>query len=178
VLEERGEDPTEAYARADAECYPAEFRAGRDAALELVVELVRDGDGPVLDVATGRGGLLGRLVASGSSRPLIATDVSPHVLRRTERRIPGPRYVVAMHLFYDTSDEVNRTAARELGLEELLVRESALAAFADAGWSVSVEYERDVLAAPTPTSALVPEVGIDGLPVHEARATWCVLRAT
>ena len=221
VLEERWGDPTDAFARADEECYPPEFRAARDAALELVVELVCGGDGPVLDVATGRGVLLERLAASGTSRPLIATDVSPHVLRRTERRIPGPRYVVAdahalpfaageiatlvshvglmnvqrgrellgelrrvggalvaTHLFYGADDEANRAAARELGLEELLVRESALAAFADAGWDVAVEYERDVPAAPTPVSALIPGVGIDGLPVQGTRASWCVLRAT
>jgi hypothetical protein len=221
VLEERGGDPAEAYARADEECYPPDFRAARDAAMELVADRVQTGDGPVLDVATGRGGLLERLAASGTARPLIATDVSRHVLRRTERRIPGPRYVVAdahslpfaggeiatlvshvgllnvqrgaellaelrrvggellaTHLFYGADDEANRAAARELGLEELLVRQSAFAAFADAGWSVVVEYECEVLASPTPESALIPGFRIDGLPAQETRATWCVLRAT
>lgn len=221
VLEERGGDPAEAYARADEECYPPEFRAARDAALELVVELVQAGDGPVLDVATGRGGLLGRLAESGTARPLIATDVSPHVLRRTERRIPGPQYVVAdahslpfadcematvvthlglgnvprgrellrelrrvgrelvaTHLLFPEDDEANRVAAREAGLEELLTRGPTLAAFSDTGWEVAIVYEREVHASPTPESALLPGVRIDGLPVRETRANWCVLRAT
>lgn len=220
VLEERGGDPTDAYARADRECYPEEFRAARDATLDHVVELVRGGDGTVLDVATGRGTLL-RLLAAATTRPLVASDVSEHVLRATERRIPGPRYVAAdarslpfvhgeiativthvglmnvprgpdmlrelrrvgrelaaTHYFYPPDDDENRQAARELGLEDLLVRDSALAAFAAAGWDVVVEEEREVEAAPTPESAVNPGVRIDGLPVRATRVTWCVLRAT
>ncbi len=219
VLEERGGDPAEAYARADRECYPEEFRAARDGALDRVVELVR-ADGTVLDVATGRGTLL-RLLAAATTRPLVASDVSEHVLRATERRVPGLRYVaadarslpfadgeiatlvthvglmnvprgpevlrelrrvgrelLATHYFYPADDDENRRAARELGLEDLLVRDAALAAFADAGWDVAVEAEREVDAVPTPKSALIPGVGIDGLPVRETRVTWCVLRAT
>jgi hypothetical protein len=55
---------------------------------------------------------------------------------------------------------------------------STLAAFAAAGWDVVVEAEREVDAVPTPESALIPGVRIDGLPVRETRVTWCVLRAT
>jgi hypothetical protein len=220
VLEERGQDAAAAYRAADEKCYSAEFRAARDDALERVVELAQRRDDLLVDVATGRGGLLTRLVA-GTSRPLVATDVSPHVLRATERRLPGPRYVVAdacslpfddgeagtlvthvglanvpggrrllrelrrvgheliaTHVFYPANDQANRTAARELGLEELLVRETALPAFAAAGWKVAVEYEREMKAEPTPASALIPELRIDGLPVAATRITWCVLRAT
>jgi len=220
VLEERGEEAAAAHRAADEKCYSAEVRAARDGALERVVELAERRDGLLVDVATGRGGLLTRLLA-GSSRPLVATDVSPHVLRATERRLPGPRYVVAdacslpfgdgeaatlvthvglanvpggrrllrelrrvgqeliaTHVFYPTDDEVNRAAARELGLEELLVRDTALPAFASEGWEVAVEYEREVKAEPTPSSALVPGVGIDSLPIQTTQTTWCVLRAT
>jgi SAM-dependent methyltransferase len=220
VLSERGGDPTEAYARADRECYPNEFRAARDATLERVVELVRDGEGTVLDVATGRGTLLG-LLAAATTRPLVASDRSEHILRATARNIPGPRYVaadarslpfadgeiatlvthvglmnvprgpellgelrrvgrelVATHYFYPPDDDENRQAAREYGLEDLLVRDSALATFAATGWDVTVEEEREVEAVPTPESALIPGVRIDGLPVRETRVTWCVLRAS
>jgi len=220
VLSERGEDAAAAYRAADEKCYAAEFRAARDGALDRVVELVQRGDGLLVDVATGRGGLLTRLVA-GTSRPLVATDVSPHVLRATERRLPGPRYVVAdacslpfddgevetlvthvglanvpggrrllhelrrvgreliaTHVFYPADDEANRAAARKAGLEDLLVRDAALQAFAAEGWEVAVEYESDVQAEPTPVSAIVPGVGIDGLPVEATHVTWCVLRAT
>jgi hypothetical protein len=88
------------------------------------------------------------------------------------------RELVATHLFYPVEDEANRSAARELELEDLLVREPTRAAFADAGWELSLEYECEVPASPTPESALVPGVRIDGLPVCDTRATWCVLRAT
>lgn len=220
VLEERGGDVAEAYERADLECYGPEFRAARDAALARVVELASRGEGLVVDVATGRGRLL-ELLAAGVSRPLAATDVSAHVLRATERRVPGPRYLVAdahslpfadgevatlvthvglanvprassllgelrrvagellaTHLFYPADDEANREAARELELEDLLVRGPTETAFAEAGWDPSLEYECEVPASPTPESALVPGVRIDGLPVRDTRVTWCVLRAT
>jgi hypothetical protein len=220
VLEERGEDAVAAYRAADERCYSAELRAARDGALERVVELAQRRDGLLVDVATGRGGLLSRLVGA-TSRPLVATDVSPHVLRATERRLPGPRYVVAdacslpfddgevgtlvthvglanvaggrrllrelrrvgheliaTHVFYPADDQANRTVARELGLEELLVRETALPAFAAEGWDVAVDYEREVKADPTPSSAIVPGLGIDTLPAEATRITWCVLRAT
>lgn len=220
VLSERGEAAADAYRYADEACYRPEFRAARDDALEGLLEHVAGGEGLVVDVATGRGGLLERLVAS-TSRPLVATDVSPHVLRATERRIPGPRYLVAdalslpfeegevstvvthlglanvpqgrallrelrrvgrefvgTHLFYSADDAPNQAAARELGLEELLTRESALDALAEAGWDASLEYAREVPASPTPTSALVPGLGIDGLPIRDTRVVWCVLRAS
>lgn len=220
VLEERGEDAAATFRVADEKCYPAEFRAARDGALERVVELTQGRDGLLVDVATGRGDLLGCLLAV-TSRPVVATDVSPHALRATERRLPGPRYVVAdacslpfddgevetlvthlafgnvaggrrllrelrrvgqeliaTHVFYPADDQVNRAAARDLGLEELLVRETALPAFAAEGWDVSVEYEREAKAKPTPSSALVPGLGIDTLPVEDTHITWCVLRAT
>jgi SAM-dependent methyltransferase len=220
VLEERAADATAAYARSDVECYGPEFRSARDAALARAVELANSGEGLVVDVATGRGRLL-ELLAADLSRPLAATDVSAHVLRATERRVPGPRYVVAdahalpfadgevatlvthlglaniprgrallhelrrvgrelvaTHLFYPEDDEANRHAARELDLDDLLVRASTETAFAEAGWNLSLEYEREVPASPTPESSLVPGVRIDGLPVRDTRVTWCVLRAT
>lgn len=44
------------------------------------------GEGPVVDIATGRGALLERL-AREVERPLVATDVSPTVLSRTRARL-------------------------------------------------------------------------------------------
>jgi len=115
VLEERGGDAAKAYMRADESCYPQEVRAARDAAVARLVELVRDGTGPILDVATGRGRLLEELVA-GTSRQLVATDVSPHVLRGTERRVPGPRYVVADAHALPFADAEIETLVTHLGL--------------------------------------------------------------
>ena len=209
----------EAYAYADVHSYSVEVRRARDAALAHVVELVRAGEGQVLDVATGRGTLLELLLREGE-RPLAATDVSPTVLRRVRERLGDDRidYVAAdahelpfadgsiptlvshlglanvpatalaelrrvgrtlfvTHVFYPEDDAENRAAAREAGLERLLLRSAALEALSDAGWNPTVEAEREVRAGPTPESALVPGVRIDGIPVVETTATWCVLRA-
>jgi hypothetical protein len=88
------------------------------------------------------------------------------------------RELFATHVFYPEDDAENRKAAREAGLEQLLVRSAALQALADSGWNATTEAERTVRARPTPASALVPGVRIDGIPVVETTATWCVLRAS
>jgi hypothetical protein len=221
VLEEREgfAAARDAFAYADAHLYSAEVREARDACLSHVVELVRGGEGLVLDVATGRGTLL-ELLLGHTSRPLGATDVSPTILRRVRERLGDERveYVaadahalpvgdgavptlvshlglanvpatalrelrrvgrelVATHVFYPDHDTENRAAAREAGLEGLLFRSGALNTLSDAGWDAAIEAERAVRARPTPESALVPGVGIDGIPVVETTATWCVIRA-
>ena len=223
VVEERSgfAAAREAYALADERTYEPEVRAARDAMLDRVVELVRKGGGTVVDVATGRGTLLERLLAR-TERPLVATDISPTVLERVRHRLGDERveYVaadaralpfedaaiptfashvglanvpdampllrelrragrelVATHVFYPESDEENRRAARELGLEELLFRESAVRAFAAACWELEVESGQEVAAGPTPASALIEGVRIDALPVATTRISYCVLVA-
>lgn len=220
MLEERiGFDAArQAFEHADAKLYAPEVRAARDLALARVVEIVEAGDGPVLDVATGRGALVERL-AQGA-RAVTASDSSPTVLELLRRRLgDGVQYVVAdarslsfpdasvativshlclaniadgdaalrelrrvarelaaTHFILPREDTENQSAARELGLGTLLDRERALTALAAAGWRVEIEAEREVDAAPTPASELIPGVRIDALPVTETRATWCVLR--
>jgi hypothetical protein len=223
VVEERSGSAAarEAYVLADERTYEPEVRAARDAMLDRVVELVRDGEGTIADVATGRGTLLERLLAV-TERPLVATDISPTVLERVRRRIGGEgvEYVVAdaralpfddgavptfvshvglanvpdappllrelrragrelvvTHVFYPESDEENRRAALELGLAELLFRDSASRAFAAAGWNLQVESEHEVAAGPTPASALIEGVRIDALPAARTRISYCVLVA-
>jgi ubiquinone/menaquinone biosynthesis C-methylase UbiE len=179
------------------------------------------GEGLVVDVATGRGTLLARLL-DATERPLVATDVSPTILGHARRRFGEDRvrYVVAdarslpfedasvstlvshvglanvpdadallrelrrvggelvaTHVFYPEDDEDNRAAAREQGLETLLMRSSALAAFAATAWELEIESERAVHVEPTPDSVLIPGVRIDGIPVAATTATWCVLKA-
>lgn len=209
-----------AFTYADEHLYSAEVRRAREACLAHVVELVRSGDGLVLDVATGRGTLL-ELLVHGTARPLAATDVSPLILRRVRDRLGDERveYVpadahelpfaegsvptlvshvglanvpptalrelrrvgrelAATHVFYPEDDTENRAAAREAGLEDMLVRPTAMQALADAGWEAMTEAEQAVRASPTPESALIPGVRIDAIPVTETTATWCVLRAS
>ena len=221
VLEEREgfAAARDAFEFADVHLYSDEVREARDACLSHVVELVRGGEGLVLDVATGRGTLL-ELLLRDTSRPLGAMDLSPTILRRVRERfgderveyvaadahelpfgdgavptlashlglanVPSSalselrrvgRELVATHVFYPDEDVENRAAAREAGLEELLFRSAALQTLADAGWYAAIEGERTVRARPTPESALVPGVGIDGIPVVETTGTWCVIRA-
>jgi len=83
VLEERG-DYAQARAAADlahAGLYTKEYRACCKSQLDCVVERLSLTDDPIIDLASGRGylveELLGRL-----SRPIVATDFSPRVLRR------------------------------------------------------------------------------------------------
>ena len=100
-------------------------------------------------------------------------DAEP-LLRELRR---AGRELVATHVFYPEPDEENRRAAREHGLEELLVPESAFSAFAAAGWDVEVEREQEVAAGPTPASALIDGVRIDALPAAPTRIAYCVLVA-
>jgi len=98
VLEERRGYAAahESFTLADQRLYSAEVRAARDAMFARVGELVAGGDGPVADVATGRGTLLERLL-EGTQRPLVATDVSETVLGRVRARLGTERidYIVA-----------------------------------------------------------------------------------
>ena len=100
-------------------------------------------------------------------------DAQP--LLRELRRTGGELF--ATHIFYPDADDANRRAAREHGLEELLFREQALAAFAAAGWDIEIEHEQEVAAEPTPASALFEGVRIDALPAAPTRAVYCVLAA-
>jgi len=223
VLEERSgfDAAREAYALADERTYATDLRRARDEMLDRVVELVRGGAGTVVDVATGRGTLLERLLGA-TSRPLVATDVSPTVLARVNARLGEPRidYVAAdarelpfedssiptlvshvglanvpdaprllrelrrtgrelfaTHVFYPEEDEENRRAAREHDLEQLLFRDGALAAFAEAGWELAIDREQELAVEPTPASALIEGVRIDALPVARTQLAYCVLAA-
>ena len=194
----------------------------RDTALRHVVERVSGGDGPVVDIATGRGMLLERL-AGATSRPIVATDISPTILGRVRTRLAAAdvMYVAAdahalpfrdasiptlvshvglanvpdapsllrelrragaslyaTHVLYEDSDEANRNAARARGIDTLLFRETALRAFAEAGWRATFAAERAVRSEPTSASAVIPSVEIDALPVQATRVTWCVVEAS
>ncbi len=105
----------------------------------------------------------------------LANVPDAEALLRELRRVG--RELIATHVFFRDDDEPNLAAASEAGLDGLATLRSALALFSAAGWSATVELERDVRADPTPVSALVPGVGIDGLPVVPASVTWCVLVA-
>jgi uncharacterized protein YbaR (Trm112 family)/SAM-dependent methyltransferase len=86
VLEERGE-----YARAkaaedlaNARLYTPEYLACLESQLNYVLERLSASDGPIVDLASGRGYLVEKL-ARRLERPIVATDFSPRVLRRDRR---------------------------------------------------------------------------------------------
>lgn len=91
ILEERGDFAAagEAAAAAEPGLYTAATLAARDRLLDVVATSLEGTDGPIVDVATGRGTLLERLARS-VDRPLVATDVSPNVLTRTRARLRAP----------------------------------------------------------------------------------------
>jgi uncharacterized protein YbaR (Trm112 family) len=87
VLEERGRgvDADEAFDSALPALYTAETRAASERMADAVVSVIPSGSAPVVDVASGRGFLVERL-ARVLARPIVATDFSPTVLRRTQSR--------------------------------------------------------------------------------------------
>jgi uncharacterized protein YbaR (Trm112 family)/SAM-dependent methyltransferase len=86
VLEERGDFDAaeEAEALALAGAYTAEYRACSDSQMAYVLELAGRRQGPIVDLACGRGYLVRRL-AGLEDRLVVASDFSPKVLRRNRR---------------------------------------------------------------------------------------------
>jgi ubiquinone/menaquinone biosynthesis C-methylase UbiE len=127
VLEERlGFDAArEAFEDADTKLYTPEVRAARDLALARVVEVVDSGDGAVLDVATGRGALLERLVHG--ARAVTASDSSPRVLELLRRRLGDSiEYVVADARSLPFPDASVPTIVSHLELASIAEGETAL----------------------------------------------------
>ena len=86
VLEERG-DFEQAKAALDAAwpgLYLAEHLACHQQQMEYVVQTLASGDGPIVDLASGRCQLVEAL-ARAVTRPIVATDFSPCVLWRDRR---------------------------------------------------------------------------------------------
>ncbi len=86
VLEERGDFETAAEAEtlSLAGSYTAEYRACSDSQMAYVLELAGQRQGPIVDLACGRGYLVRRL-AGLEDRLVVASDFSPKVLRRNRR---------------------------------------------------------------------------------------------
>jgi uncharacterized protein YbaR (Trm112 family)/SAM-dependent methyltransferase len=86
VAEERGDfdEAARAEALANERLYTAEFRACSDSQGAYVLEKVSGHDGPVVDLASGRGYLVERLI-DVSDRLVVSTDFSLKVLQRNRR---------------------------------------------------------------------------------------------
>jgi uncharacterized protein YbaR (Trm112 family) len=83
VLEDRGDYAQAKAAKelADVGIYTPEHRACCESQFDYVVERLSTADGPIVDLASGRGNLVEEL-ARKLERPIVATDFSPRVLRR------------------------------------------------------------------------------------------------
>jgi len=86
ALEERGDwvGAKAAAEVAERGLYTPEYVSAYHSQLAYVVEHAAVGDGPLVDLASGRGALVDRLASLGA-RPIIATDFSLRVLRRDQR---------------------------------------------------------------------------------------------
>lgn len=59
--------------------YPAQYIEAFEAQLDFIAQSLGEASGPIVDIASGRGMLVARLLEKASA-PLIATDISPFVL--------------------------------------------------------------------------------------------------
>ncbi|MEW6546414.1 MAG: methyltransferase domain-containing protein [Bacillota bacterium] len=107
----------------------------------------------------------------------LANIEHPGDLLRELRRIASGTFY-AISCFYPPEDRVNRDAIEAHGLDAFLFRDKALDLFERSGWRVEVVNVRRARALPTPRSVLIPEFGIDALPVAETTLEWCTLVAT
>lgn len=65
--------------------YTAEYLSGSADQVDFVVERLAASDGPIVDLASGAGSLV-KEMAGRLSRPIVATDFSPSILRRDRDR--------------------------------------------------------------------------------------------
>lgn len=98
------------------------------------------------------------------------------LLQALRRAVSGE--LLAVHHFFRPQDDENAALIGEFGLETLLFEERLLAALAEAGWQAHISQRTPARAVPTPASALIPELRLDGLPVKETTVDWCVLVAS
>ena len=74
------------YAAAAVGIYGQQLCAALATSIDEVVARLRSGDGPIFDLASGRG-MLVRAILAGTDRPVIATDVSAWVLQRLRNQV-------------------------------------------------------------------------------------------
>jgi hypothetical protein len=87
LLEELGRYPeaSQVHALADRGLYTPEYRCCRESQLDWLLDWLSRAQGPVFDLASGRGNLV-ELLLRRLDRPMVATDFSPRVLRDDLRR--------------------------------------------------------------------------------------------
>lgn len=79
-----------------------------------------------------------------------------------------------MH-FFPEDDVKNGQVIKKAGLELFLYQHSALEYFANAGWQIEIQSTCKSAAQPTPSSAVLDGLRIDGLPIANTTLEWCLL---
>ena len=101
----------------------------------------------------------------------------PGSLLEELRRVVDGEFL-AISQFFPEDDQANGSLIREVGLEQLLYRRSALDQFVATGWEVAVENACVGKAEPTPAGVILEGARVDGLPVAGTELEWCVLVAS
>lgn len=87
VLEERGQfDQARTIRESAAPIYTAEYLAASACQTDYVIDYLSSSDGPIVDLASGAGALVEEM-ARKLTRPVVATDFSPTILRRDRVRL-------------------------------------------------------------------------------------------
>lgn len=107
----------------------------------------------------------------------LANIENPGDLLKELRRVVSGQFL-AITLFYPEAPGPNSELIRELGLEPLMYRESALRLFEEAGFHVQVRNSMKAEAQPTPKGEIMSEVQPDRLPVLACEVEFCTLVAT
>ena len=98
----------------------------------------------------------------------------PNNLLRELKRITNGNFLAVMH-FFPENDTKNGQVIKEAGLESFLYRGSTLDHFANVGWQIEMQNTCQSIAQPTPPSAVLEGLRIDGLPIAETTLEWCLL---
>lgn len=107
----------------------------------------------------------------------LANVRDPGGLIKELRRVVSGK-LLAISLFYPKEPGPNADTIRELNLEAMMYRGSALRRFRNAGFRVTVENAQIVRAQPTPKGQILEGASTDSLPVVDSPVEWSTLVAT
>lgn len=98
------------------------------------------------------------------------------LIQELRRVVSGTLFAIS--LFYPKEPGPNADTIRQLHLEAMMYRESALRRFRHAGFKVTVENAQIVRAQPTPKGRILEGATTDSLPVVDTPVEWGTLVAT
>ena len=117
ILEERGDFAGAELAedRAHEGLYTEDYMRCWQSQVDTLIEAVKDSDSPIVDLASGRCYLVGKLIGQ-TNAPIIASDFSPHVLRRNRRWLQFKGYYDRVSLL---AFDARKTPFKDRSIETL-----------------------------------------------------------